>query len=135
VEPIPLSGVHHVALNVRDVAASERWYAKVLGFRRVQDYRTDDFDRVVLRHPSGVVLALGRHRHAEADDPYSHRRPGLDHLAFGVATGAELRAWATHLDRLGVEHGAITPGRIPGAALLAFRDPDGIQLEIYALPR
>jgi glyoxylase I family protein len=134
-EPTSLTGVHHVALNVRDVATSERWYTDVLGFRRLLDYRTDDFDRVILRHPSGAALGLGRHHHPDADEPYSLRRPGLDHLAFAVATMDELEAWAVHLERLGVAHSGIAPARGPGSALLAFRDPDGIQLELYTMPQ
>lgn len=35
-------------------------------------------------------------------EPFSERRPGLDHIAFGVASRDELADWAARLDELGV---------------------------------
>lgn len=127
-------GVHHVSLNVHDVAASEQWYADVLGFSRVTTYATEQFERVILRHHSGVLVGLSRHRAAEADEPFDERRPGLDHLALEVADRDSLERWARRFDQLGVAHADIKPGAVPGSALLAFRDPDNIQLELISLP-
>jgi glyoxylase I family protein len=134
-EPAAWSGVHHLTLNVQDVAASERWYREVLGFDRLTEYETEDFRRVLLRHAaSGMVLGLNRHTSPEAAEPFSERRAGLDHLALRVADRAALEAWAARFDALGVEHSPIQPAVTPGSALVVFRDPDGIQLEIFAPP-
>jgi glyoxylase I family protein len=127
-----LSGIHHVALNVQDVEESARWYRDVLGFVPLFPYDTDDFERRLVRHPSGVVLGLTRHRHPDAATPFSERRTGLDHLAFAVDEPSLLEAWAERLTAAGVEHSGVKVTPTTGSALVTFRDPDGIQLEVYA---
>lgn len=127
------SGFHHVTLNVRDIEESAVWYHDVLGFVRLTDYETADFVRVVLRHPgSGAILGLNRHHVELASEPFDERRAGLDHLALTVSDPTGLNAWIKHLDALGVPHSDVKPGAIPGSALVTFRDPDGIQLEVFA---
>jgi glyoxylase I family protein len=126
-----VSGVHHVALNVRDVDRSELWYGDVLGFVPLFPYDTDDFQRRLVRHPCGVVLGLTKHHHPDADATFSERRTGLDHLAFAVADADALQAWAQRLTDAGVEHSGVNETPTTGSALIAFRDPDDIQLELY----
>ncbi len=131
--PTPsFTGVHHVALNVADLEASARWYEDVLGFSPLFPFDTEDFERRLLRHPSGVVLGLTRHRDPDADVPFSERRTGLDHLAFAVTDQDELQAWAERLTDAGVEHAGIKLTPTTGSALLAFRDTNNIKLEMYA---
>ena len=126
-----ITGLGHVALNVKDVARSVQWYGEVLGFTPVFPYNTEDFDRQVLLHPSGAAVALTRHHHPDAEADFSERRTGLDHLAFGVTDVPALEAWAARLDTLGVPHSGVQVTPLTGSALLAFRDPDGIALELY----
>jgi glyoxylase I family protein len=124
-------GIHHVAINMRDLERSVQWYADVLGFAPLFPYVTDDFDRRIMRHPSGVVIGLTRHRHADADADFSERRTGLDHLAFGVDSTEALEQWAKRLEQAGVPHSEITVTPATGSALISFRDPDNIALEFY----
>jgi glyoxylase I family protein len=52
-----------------------------------------------------------------------------------VADHAELEAWAVRLSAAGVVHSPIAPANsIAGAAVLVFRDPDNIQLELFTEP-
>jgi glyoxylase I family protein len=65
-----------------------------------------------------------------ANDRFHEDRCGLDHLAFRVASKAELDDAAAHLDELGVEHEPIKD--IGPSYILEFRDPDNIALELTA---
>ncbi|MEH1014833.1 VOC family protein [Micromonospora sp. CPCC 206060] len=125
-----LSGIHHVTLNVRDLGRSVQWYSDVLDFSVVFELNTDGFERRIMRHPSGVLIGLTKHRHADADAEFSERRTGLDHVAFAVDTMAELEAWVARLTGAGVTHSGIKVTPV-GFTLIAFRDPDDIQLELY----
>lgn len=127
-----ISAIHHVAINVHDLEQSERWYIDVLGFSRLGPFAGHRFQRVLLRHPSGVVLGLTTHDDPEAAAPFSERRTGLDHLGFQVADRDQLEAWIARFDELGVVHSEIQHTPITGSYFVAFRDPDGIQLEVYA---
>lgn len=127
-----ISSTHHISLNVHDPERSEQWYAEVLNFSRLGAYSGEDFHRIIMHHPSGIVLGVSRHEHPDADVPFSERRTGLDHLAFQVADREQLEAWIARFDTHGVVHSEIKPAAIPGTFLVAFRDPDGIQLELFA---
>jgi glyoxylase I family protein len=132
-----LTGIHHLGLTVRDVDASAAWYEAVLGFRRVGEFEAPDGARrkAFLRH-DGLAARLGltQHRDGVRDD-FDETRVGLDHLAFAVADRAALDAWAERLERCGVAHSPVAAANsIPGAAVLVFRDPDNIQLELFTDP-
>ena len=127
-----ISGIHHVAINVHDLERSERWYARVLQFSRLGPFAGEGFRRILVRHPSGIVLGLTKHDDPEAEVQFNERRAGLDHFAFQVADREQLEAWIARFDDLGVAHSEIKHTPITGSYLVAFRDPDGIQLELYA---
>ena len=63
---------------------------------------------------------------------FNERRPGLDHIAFGVANRDELVEWGKRLDSLGIAHGEIKDAGYGSG--LSFRDPDNIALELFAPP-
>jgi catechol 2,3-dioxygenase-like lactoylglutathione lyase family enzyme len=125
-----LTGFHHVTLSVADGDRSAEWYQRVLGFERAGSFAMETFDRIVLRHPDGLLMTLITH-HDRSGDRFDEHRTGLDHLAFAVADAAAVEAWASHLDSLGVGRSEVKSGALPGSRLIVFRDPDGIQLECY----
>lgn len=127
---VEIAGWSHVAVSVTDLERSVDWYREVFGVAELFRFATDDFERVVLGHPSGVVLALTRHR-ATGGDTFDPVRVGLDHLSWRVQDEDALDAWAGRLDELGIEHGGLQRTLETGSVLVAFRDPDGIQLEVY----
>ena len=132
-----INDLHHLGLTVRDVDVSAAWYADVLGFHRVGDYTAPDGSRTkaFLRHDGlRVRLGLTRHEHGSRD-PFDETRVGLDHLAFAVSTLAELDEWAQRFSGAGLACSPVAAANsIPGAAVLVFRDPDNIQLELFFDP-
>jgi glyoxylase I family protein len=132
-----LTGVHHLGLTVRDVERSTGWYRDVLGFHEVGRIGSahDERRKVFLRH-DGLPDRLGLVEHAAGTrGRFDETATGLDHLSFAVATRAELGRWRVHLSEHGVDQSPIAEARsIPGALVLVFRDPDGIQLELFVEP-
>lgn len=129
-----LTGVHHLGLTVRDIETSEAWYTQVLGLVRVfvEPHGTGPGYAVVMTYP-GTNLFLGLDHHPAADrEMFSPLRTGLDHLALQLTSRSDIDAWVTHLDALGVEHGAVVDSAEPVPhALVLFRDPDGIPIELF----
>jgi len=77
---------------------------------------------------------FGLHQFPDTDEvtPFTERRVGLDHVAFGVTDRFELERWGKRLDQLGIDHGKITDAGYGSG--LSFRDPDGLPLEFFAPP-
>ncbi|HEX7122807.1 MAG TPA: VOC family protein [Gemmatimonadaceae bacterium] len=131
-----LTGFHHLGLTVRDIAASEAFYGKALGLVRafVEPHSAGDGYAVVMVRP-GDGLVLGLDYHPEADGAvFDPRRTGLDHLAIRVNERADIDTWVAHLDAIGIEHGQVFSTEEPlPHALMTFRDPDGIPIELFWL--
>lgn len=78
-----------------------------------------------------VWIALHRHDRNESE-PFAGTRTGLDHVGFEVADVAALEAWRDHLAAHGVAQSPFAEVPEAGVAVLVFRDPDNIQLELFA---
>ncbi len=74
---------------------------------------------------------MGSFLSATGDSAFDPTRVGLDHLSWRVKDEGELDAWVARLDELGIAHGGVQRTASTGSALVAFRDPDGVQLELY----
>jgi glyoxylase I family protein len=130
-----LTGVHHVALTVTDVDRSEPWYERVLGFETIgrDDDPTTGRRKVYLRGPGfGITLTLVQHPDS-GRTLFDERRPGLDHLSFSVPNNTCLHEWTDRLTAHGVTFSPISEEQsAPGTEVIALRDPDGIQLVLWA---
>ena len=126
-----MPSITHVAVTVTDLDRSEAWYTKVLGVAPVLDEDTGPFRHIV--YSVGTTL-LGLHGFPDLAnrEQFNERRPGLDHIAFGVAGRDELVEWGKRLDSLGIVHGEIKDAGYGSG--LSFRDPDNIALELFAPP-
>src|SRR5687768_5661404 len=124
-----INGAHHIALTVTDVDRSAAWYSDLLGLQELMRGGDDQVSFAVLAHPaSGWVLGV-RQYHDKPHDGFDEFRTGLDHFAFSVATRADLEAWVPELEQRGIEFSPIA--ETPIGMVIVFRDPDGIQLELW----
>ena len=124
-------GIGHVALTVRSLAVSRPWYQRLLGAEPVLDEPTDAGYHHAVFLVGGTLVGLHEHP-STAEEAFSERTLGLDHLAFACSDRSALDDWAERLDELDIDHGEIVDA--PYGSGLSFRDPDGIALEFFAAP-
>lgn len=131
-----LTGIHHFSPTVSDVEASAAWYERVFGMTRLPASFPHWGDEgggyaVLLMAASGFAIGL-HHHEANLGETFDERRTGFDHISFGVPGRADLDTWASWLDEIGVAHSGVidTSSPVP-YSVIVFRDPDGIQLELF----
>ena len=143
--PLTLGAVHHIRLTVTDLERSKAFYTDVLGFQVAIDTlppEDDEFYESLVENLQGGIVLMNagtfiglrpadpaRQQDKDTFDPF---RVGLDHMSFNVESRAVLDAAMAQLEERGIPHGGITELVPFGIALLPFKDPDGIQLEICA---
>ncbi len=129
---VALANLHHVALTVKDLEASIPWYEKVFGITYQMDGPHEGGVGKLLADPAWrLIIVLHRHD-GNQQESFAETRTGLDHVGFSVPTRADLEAWQAHLRALGVTQSPIAD--TPYGHILVFRDPDNIQLELFAPP-
>ncbi len=138
--PVSVLDYSHVRLTVTDITASRAFYDSVFGFDVAFELPPDPDEqtREALGFLFGGVIysfgggLLGLRPVARDDDTFHEDRAGLDHVSFSVADVAALEHAVTVLDDLGVAHEGIKDLGDAGIAILEFRDPDNIALELTA---
>ena len=134
-----ITGIHHVSITVTDLEASLAWYQRLLGADRLPikfpHYEREDtgYGELLIEPRSGIVIGL--HTNTGNDGRrFDEARTGLDHVALNVASRDALDEWTRWLDQLGIAHSGVRVGEQPFPfATVVFRDPDNIQLELFAL--
>jgi glyoxylase I family protein len=123
------SGVSHISFSVGDLDASARWWDALLELAEIDRVVGDGWRGILLMHrQSRTIIEFQQHdgNQGEAFDP---RRTGLDHMGFKVDTRAGLNEWLTRFEQLEVCHSPIVEREY--GAVLTFKDPDGIQFEMF----
>ena len=125
-----LEGIDHVALGVRDIERSVKWYVEVLGFERLHEGMWDGVPTFIGKGNTGIAL-FPASPDAKSTS-LSHRELRILHLAFR-ANRKNFLAAQGELEKRGIDF------EFQGHEIshsIYFRDPDGHQLEIttYELP-
>ena len=139
---VALPRIHHVALTVSNLDVSVQWYEQVFGITYRMDVPHACGTGKLLTDDQRQLMLVLHHHDGNQGERFSERRNGLDHVGFIVSDRAELEAWQTHLSEAGIRQvetadGPCTQSPIcdaPYASVLVFRDPDNIQLELFAPP-
>ena len=139
--PVRLA-LHHIALTVTDLDRSVAWYSDVFDVRlQMEGPHHGGYAKILA--DDGWTLMFALHRHdANAGERFDETRTGLDHVGFVVPTRADLEQWQGHLERHGVVRADVAGTPLtqspisdePYGSVLVFRDPDNIQLEVFAPP-
>lgn len=131
-EPAIIDGVHHLAIQVRDLPAAERFYCGVLGLPVIRRWPTADGGERSLWVAAGpaTFLALevvGGEQPIAAADPTRGDRPGHHLIALGIPRDAR-PAWEARLEAAGARVTHRT------AYTLYFTDPEGNRLGLSHYP-
>ncbi len=138
----PRPRLHHIALTVTDLESSAKWYQNVFRISFVADIPHEGgVGRLLSDETRELSIVLHRHDTNEGES-FRETRTGLDHIGFALSSYADLEEWQRHLEDQGVarEEAADRPQTQSPIAddwygsVLVFRDPDNIQLELYAPP-
>ena len=127
---MPINGMNHAVLYVRDAARHQRFYEDVLGFRTVID---GPGPFVFMRGPASsnhhdiAFFTIGEDA---APSQAGRGTVGMYHIAWEVATLEELEEMQTRLAEAGVLVGASDHGANKS---LYAKDPDGLEFEVMWL--
>ena len=121
-----LEAIDHVALGVRDIERSVKWYTEVLGLERLHAGMWDGVPTFIGKGNTGIALFPAK---PDAKAPsLSHRELRMLHLAFRASRENFLGA-QRELEKRGIEF-EFQDHEISHS--IYFHDPDGHALEITA---
>jgi catechol 2,3-dioxygenase-like lactoylglutathione lyase family enzyme len=119
-----IEGIDHVALGVRDIEQSAKWYIEVLGFERLHGEMWNGVPTFIGKGNTGIALFLASPNAKSI--PSTRRDIRMLHLAFR-ANRKNFAAAERELQKRGIKF-EFQDHEISHS--IYFRDPDGHQLEI-----
>ena len=99
--PFEIDRLDHVAIRVKDMKASAKWYEKVLGLKRYQLEKWGEFPIFLLSGNAGIALFPANLEHPKLDS--ASKNVKIDHFAFHVSR-ENLEKAMEHYKTLGLEY-------------------------------
>jgi len=118
--------IDHIVLIVKEIEKTEKFYTSFLG-------KPIHLDKEQVAYKIGetkIFFGLPYGGFVPTDKDKS----SLNHLAFGVKTGKELRGFEKTLNETRIKNSGIKIDKYGGKEFIWFDDPNGIRLEIYCRP-
>jgi len=124
-----MNATHHIAFNCKDRAAQERFYTKLLGFRRARVFNAGTPDEFVMLRLGSTCIELFQAKGLPASAQASEQPLGFKHMAFEVP---DIEAKVAEVSAAGIETQSIIDcsSVVPGLRICFFRDPEGNLLEL-----
>ncbi|MBW9259408.1 MAG: VOC family protein [Candidatus Thiodiazotropha sp. (ex. Lucinisca nassula)] len=119
-------GMRHVALNVRDMASSERFYVELLGMGI--EWRPDPDNLYLSSGPDNLAL------HKCVAEQFDEAAQRLDHIGFFLTTPEAVDEWFEFLKVHGVRMRNEPRTHRDGARSFYCYDPDGVVVQIIYHP-
>ena len=139
--PGQLRRIHHLALNVKDMQASRRFYGGLLGLKELTGDEVDDTLKDLVATgkvanfvtPDGLILDLFYAPDLDPPDPDPEKSfTRAYHLAFDIDPTQFDQALAVlAANSVAIAHGPVTR---PTGRGVYFYDPDGFMVEIRCNP-
>lgn len=139
--PGQLRRIHHLALNVKDMQASRRFYGSLLGLKELIGDQVDDTLKDLVATgkvanfvtPDGLILDLFSAPDLDPPDPDPEKSfTRAYHLAFDIDPAQFDQALAVlAANQVAIAHGPVTR---PTGRGVYFYDPDGFMVEIRCNP-
>jgi len=123
------SKVSHISFSARDAEASAAWWTRVFDLVAIDRTAGDTWKAILLLHPPSATVVEFQQHDGNGGERFDPTRTGFDHMGFKVDDRGALDDWQQHFERLGVVH-TPTVDREYGS-VLTFKDPDGIQFELF----
>jgi len=127
--PLSISGFHHVAIICSDYEISKKFYRDLLGFQVIREtYREARKSyKLDLQVDATTQIELFSFPDAPARPSYPEAQ-GLRHLAFRVTS---LEQAIRRLNEHGIVTEPIRQDELTGKRFTFFQDPDSLPLELY----
>ena len=119
-------GMRHVALNVRDLAASEHFYVELLGMQ--VEWRPDADNIYLSSGPDNLAL------HKTSAEQFDEAAQRLDHIGFFLSGPDEVDEWYAFLTAHDVRMRNPPRTHRDGARSFYCYDPDGVTVQVIYHP-
>ena len=126
-QPKPLKGLRHIALNVKLLEACITFYKDMLGMKIVWQPDNDNYylsfgDDNLALHRAPFDFHPGRDQH-------------LDHLGFFLDSPEEVDRWHDYLAECGIKISAKPKTHRDGSRSCYVLDPDGNLVQLIYIPK